>query len=122
MAKPNDPIPEVSEVEYLKSVINDLVRDMNWIYREPKLIGPITLNAILHVHEVKAWTVAKDALESYVRHTQAWKAYQIDKLGLEVVKGEENVDAVEQVSEVQRDDSGSELGVASESRILLTDR
>ena len=84
--KTKEPIPEVSEVEFLKSVINDLVRDMNWIYREPKLIGPITLNAILHVHEVKAWTVAKEALETYVRHTEAWKAYQIDKLGLEVVE------------------------------------
>lgn len=79
-------VPDVSEVEYLKTVINDLVRDLNWIYREPKLIGPITLNAILHVHEVKAWTVAKDALEKYVRHTQAWKAYQLDKSGLKVVE------------------------------------
>lgn len=122
MAKPKGPIPEVSEVEFLKTVLNEMVSHLNWIYREPKLMGTITLNAVLHVHEVKAWTVAKDALESYVRHTQAWKAYQIDKLGLEVVKGEENVDAVGQVSEVQRDDSGSELGVASESRILLTDR
>ena len=75
----------VSEVEFLRAVLHEMVGHLNWIYREPKLIGPIMIEHLLKQHDIQAWTVARKACESYVSHMDAWKAYKLDKSGLKIV-------------------------------------